>query len=281
MSTGSTAGWSLTSPTSRVALVAAHDRLTTDIHSLWLREPGLARRVRPGQFVNARCSAGPDPVLRRPISVADVTGAKLRLVFRVKGRGTALLAALRPGDGLDLFGPLGRPAPDLRNLDILVCGGGVGIAPLLFLARHLVKQNRVKAVLGARSRQELILAGEFAGLGIPVRFATDDGSRGHRGPVTDLIPDDTRYQIPDTRFRKSGQPSAVSRRPSAVFACGPKPMLAALVKKLHPVPVWGFIEERMGCGTGICYCCALPKKEGGYVRFCEEGPVVLLNEVRL
>jgi dihydroorotate dehydrogenase electron transfer subunit len=66
-----------------------------------------------------------------------------------------------------------------------------------------------------------------------------------------------------------------------VFACGPKPMLADLVRRLDPIPVWGFIEERMGCGTGICYCCALPKKGGGHVRFCEEGPVVRLNEVVL
>jgi len=249
--------------------VASHSQLTPDIHSLWLSEPWLARRVKQGQFVNVRCSAGPDPVLRRPISVADVRGTKLRLVFRVKGRGTAMLARFRNGDVIDLLGPLGRPAPLLANLDILVCGGGVGIAPLLFLTRQLKGRNRIVAALGARSRRELILVDEFRKLGVQVSIATDDGSRGHHGPVTDLV--SVSPQTPD--------PS--SQSPSVVYACGPKPMLAALVKKLHPVPVWGFIEERMGCGTGLCYCCALPRKGGGYVRFCEEGPVVLLNEVRL
>lgn len=264
----------MTSPTSRIARVAARSQLTPDIHSLWLEEPYLARRVKPGQFVNVRCSAGPDPVLRRPISVADVRGTKLRLVYRVKGRGTAMLARFRNGDVIDLLGPLGRPAPPLANLDILVCGGGVGIAPLLFLARQLKGTNRVAAALGARSRQELILVDEFRKLGVRVGVATDDGSSGHHGPVTDLAGNSIGY-------RETERPPAVRRRPSAAFACGPKPMLAALVRKLHPVPVWGFIEERMGCGTGVCYCCALPKKGGGYVRFCEEGPVVLLNEVEL
>jgi len=180
-----------------------------------------------------------------------------------------MLARFRNGDVIDLLGPLGRPAPLLANLDILVCGGGVGIAPLLFLTRQLKGRNRIVAALGARSRRELILVDEFRKLGVQVSIATDDGSRGHHGPVTDLV--SVSPQTPD--------PS--SQSPSVVYACGPKPMLAALVKKLHPVPVWGFIEERMGCGTGLCYCCALPRKGGGYVRFCEEGPVVLLNEVRL
>jgi dihydroorotate dehydrogenase electron transfer subunit len=110
----------------------------------------------------------------------------------------------------------------------------------------------------------LILLKEFRALDVPVTVATDDGSLGRRGFVTAL----------------AGPAVAEMTRP-LVMSCGPKAMLADLVRRLDPVPVWGFVEERMGCGTGICYCCALERKSGGYVRFCQDGPVVLLNEVKL
>ena len=248
--------------------------LCAGVFSFWLEAPDMARRVGPGQFLNVKVSSGLDPVLRRPISVCDVERNRVRLVFRVVGRGTALLSNVRTGDELDVLGPLGRPAPELHHKDVLLCGGGIGAAPLLFLARRLKRSNRLRAVIGARTKTELLLAREFRALGLPVSLATDDGSAGYKGMVTELAETQCRAQ-------KGGGRSAVSRQPSVVFACGPRPMLADLVKRLDPIPVWGFVEERMGCGTGICYCCALPKKGGGHVRFCEEGPVVRLNEVVL
>ena len=213
-------------------------------------------------------------MLRRPISVADVAGKRVRLVFRRVGRGTELLSHVRKGDELDVLGPLGRPAPETRGKDVLLCGGGIGAAPLLFLARRLAKANRLRVFIGARTRAELLLLREFRSVGAEVATATDDGSAGFHGVVTELVEAQVKRQ-------NTGRPSAVSRQPSAIFACGPRPMLADLVKRLDPIPIWGFVEERMGCGTGICYCCALPKKDGGHVRFCEEGPVVRLNEVVL
>jgi dihydroorotate dehydrogenase electron transfer subunit len=198
-------------------------------------------------------------------------------VFRVVGRGTSLLAHVRAGDEIDVLGPLGRPAPELHNKDVLLCGGGIGAAPLLFLARRLERTNRMRILLGARSRAELLLVREFRKLGAQVAIATDDGSAGFKGMVTELAEAEVRGQ--KSGNRKS---SIVNRQSSSVvFACGPRPMLADLVKRIDPIPVWGFVEERMGCGTGICYCCALPKKGGGHVRFCDEGPVVRLNEVVL
>jgi dihydroorotate dehydrogenase electron transfer subunit len=249
--------------------------LCAGVFSLWLEEPGIAHRVHPGQFLNVKVPNGLDPLLRRPISVCDVEPNRVRLVFRVVGRGTAMLARVRAGDELDVLGPLGRPAPKLHHKDVLLCGGGIGAAPLLFLARRLRRANRLQAVIGARTKAELLLTREFRALGLPVSLATDDGSAGHKGTVTELA---------EVRCQKSRvqSPESKAHRPSSVtFACGPRPMLADLVRRLDPVPVWGFVEERMGCGTGICYCCALPKKGGGHVRFCEEGPVVRLNEVVL
>lgn len=261
--------------------VSAARELCAGVFSLWLEAPDIARRVKPGQFLNVRVSSGLDPLLRRPISVCDVELSRVRLVFRVVGRGTALLARVRAGDELDVLGPLGRPAPELHHKEILLCGGGIGAAPLLFLGRRLRKANRLQVLLGARAKAELLLVKEFRALGIPVATATDDGSGGHKGMVTELAETQCRMQNAECRVQNGRRWSAVSGQPSAVFACGPRPMLADLVKRLDPIPIWGFVEERMGCGTGICYCCALPKKGGGQVRFCEEGPVVKLNEVVL
>lgn len=255
--------------------------LCAGVFSLWLDAPDIARRVRPGQFLNVKVFGGLDPLLRRPISVCDVERNCLRLVFRVVGRGTALLGRARAGDELDVLGPLGRPAPDLHQKDVLLCGGGIGIAPLLFLARKIKRANRLQVLLGARTKAELLLVKEFRALGAQVAIATDDGSAGFHGVVTELAEAEVRGQKAGVRRQNVGQRSAVGREPSTVFACGPRPMLADLVKRLDPIPVWGFVEERMGCGTGICYCCALPKRGGGHVRFCEEGPVVRLNEVVL
>ena len=242
--------------------ITSRRQLAPDIILLALDAPAFSRRIKPGQFLNIKVHDGPDPLLRRPISVCDADSGRLEIAFRVVGRGTALLARARTGDRLNILGPLGRPAPTPRNRNILLVGGGIGIAPLLFAARRLITANRVQTVLGARTSDQLILRSRFRKLGIKPAYATDDGSLGFHGPAIEpAVAAATRLDQP------------------LVFACGPKPMLAALVQSLDPVPVWGFIEERMGCGTGICYCCALPRKTGGWVRFCADGPVVLLNEV--
>jgi len=262
-------------------LVIGARQLCAGVFSVWLEAPEIARRVRPGQFLNVKVSSGPDPLLRRPISVCDVERNRVRLVFKVVGRGTELLSRLRVGDETDVLGPLGKPAPEPRGQDLLLCGGGIGTAPLLFLARRLKRANRLQVLVGARTKAELLLLREFRSLKVPVAVATDDGSAGHEGMVTELAESEFRSQNTEGRTQNGRRRSAVSRQPSVVFACGPKPMLADLVRRLDPIPVWGYVEERMGCGTGICYCCALPKKGGGHVRFCEEGPVVRLNEVVL
>lgn len=276
----------LTRPHRYSVPVTAKTWLTGDVASLWVRVPELAKPASPGQFLGLKAGPDADPLLRRPVSIADVLGDNLRLVFRVVGRGTELLSRLKPGDVLDVLGPLGRPAPLSRKLSaagrrLVLCGGGVGAAPLLFLARRLRMGPSLRVVLGARTKSQLILVKEFRSLGARVSVATDDGSAGYRGMVTDLVEKEFRTPNTGRRAQNKGRPSAVSRQPSAIAACGPRPMLRRLVQIADPIPVWGFVEERMGCGTGVCYCCALPRKNGGYVRFCQEGPVVLLNEVEL
>jgi dihydroorotate dehydrogenase electron transfer subunit len=232
----------------------------------------LARSVKAGQFLGVKAGAGQLHLLRRPISVADVRGENTRLVFRVVGRGTDLMSRARVGDEWDLLGPLGRPANFPRGHDVVLVGGGVGAAPLLLLARRAKRLNRVAVFLGARSAGELLLVREFGQLGVSVKVATDDGSRGFAGTVTELLESEVRSQKAEGRGQKA-------RR--VLYACGPKAMLADLARRLPDLDAWGFFEERMGCGTGICHCCALPRRGGGYVRFCQEGPVVRLSEVKL
>ncbi len=267
--------------TSRPALVVGRTWLTSDIVSIWIRETILARTVDPGQFLGVKPGLGPDPMLRRPLSVADVAGNRLRLIFQVRGRGTEMLARAKPGDYLDVLGPLGKPAPPLDQYRLVVCAGGVGAAPLLYYVRRMKKRRHTQVFLGARSKERLILVDEFQRTGVPVMVATDDGSAGYHGTVTELLVNRIRVQDPEGTGKKYGAQQTGGVKRLVVLACGPKPMLAELVCRLAPFPVWGYIEERMGCGTGICYCCALPRRDGGYTRFCQEGPVVLLNEVIL
>ena len=180
--------------------------LCAGVFSLWLEAPDIARRVRPGQFLNVKVSGGLDPLLRRPISVCDVERTRVRLVFRVAGRGTALLGLTRSRDELDVLGPLGRPAPELHNKDVLLCGGGIGIAPLLFLARRLKPANRLQVLLGARTRAELLLVKEFRALGMSVAVATDDGSAGFHGMVTELAEEEAKSQKAKAKPPEGGQP---------------------------------------------------------------------------
>ncbi len=239
--------------------------------SVELFEPQLAKKVQPGQFFGVKIPNSGELLLRRPISVADVKKHLFRLIFKVVGKGTTILSKAKSNDEWSLLGPLGKPAFLPDNREVFLVGGGVGAAPLLFLCRRLVQRNRVKVVLGARTKRGLILKEEFEELGVKVHVTTEDGSIGERGVVTTLT---------ERLVRTAGGSEAGGRGP-VVFACGPKEMLKDLNCRLKKVEVWGFFEERLGCGLGICYGCALPKKNGGYIRLCREGPVLPLREVLL
>lgn len=244
--------------------VAKTSWLTKDIVSVWVKVPKLIRKTKPGQFFGIKVNRREGLLLRRPLSVADVRGDLLRFIFKVVGKGTLELSKTKPGDEWDVLGPLGKPAPLVKNKEVVMCAGGVGAAPLLFLTRILREKNRVIALLGAKTAEELILVNDFQRLKAEVTLTTDDGTLGEKGLVTELV-----IKVIEDLVKP------------VVFACGPKSMLKFLMENVEQVPVWGFLEERMGCGVGICYCCAVRKRNGGYLRLCKEGPVVLLSKVRL
>ncbi len=236
------------------------------------QDPGA---VRPGQFwhVTPR-GESLDPLLRRPFSVYDVLeqAGLLKILFRTVGRGTRTLGALAPGNTLSVLGPLGNgftlPAGDAGQ--VLLIGGGAGAAPLYYLARKLKESGPAAAVLlGARNTRELVLRPALARLPLETEVATDDGSAGFHGPVTELL-----------RRRLHRRPL-----PREIFCCGPAAMMAAvlIVAREYGLPVQASLEEHMACGIGACMGCVFPAPAGPdtpqsgqprYRRLCREGPVV-------
>lgn len=236
-----------------------------------LEAPEIASKAVPGQFLHVRCADLQDPVLRRPLSIhfADPERGLAYVLYRVSGRGTALLARKKPGDHVDVMGPLGRgytiPAP---GVSAAVIAGGIGIAPLFFLLGEIKKvyaggTNSVPVFLGAATSGALLAAGQVRDMGFPLYIATDDGSTSYKGTVLEL-------------FKKEAGWRAFDR----VYACGPLPMLKGLAEYVGPGPeIEVSVEERMGCGVGACLSCACRATSGGYAHVCKDGPVFNLRDI--
>ncbi len=209
---------------------------------------------------------GEETLLRRPLSIhqIDKTKAKLALLFSVVGRGTHWLSQRNAGDKIDLLGTLGSGffvLPTSHNL--LLAAGGIGIAPLGFLAQEAVKQKHsVKLLMGAPTASQLypkhLLPPE-----IELITATEDGTAGEKGMLTDILPNFTGWA-------------------DQVFACGPMPMYKAMADKCHQLlkakPVQISLEMRMGCGLGVCYGCTV-KTKNGLKQVCKDGPVFDLEDI--
>ena len=257
---------------------------------------GCSKEQRPGQFVNIELDG---LFLRRPISVCDWKDGVLTLLYKLVGKGTALMATLQPGARLDVLCSLGNgfdiDIPALTRPDIpafarpLLVGGGIGTAPLYLLARRL-KERGVSptVILGFNTASEIIYEKEFKALGLRTLVTTVDGSYGTPGFVTDALPLLASVSEPSTVGASVSNPSTVGDSvsdPSTVgacgydycFACGPMPMLRALAPKLAS-PAQFSLEERMGCGTGICMGCTCPQLTGTK-RICKDGPVFRLDEI--
>lgn len=214
-----------------------------------------------------RCGQGPDPLLRRPLSIHRLgrEAPSLALLFSVEGLGTKWLAQREKGDVLDLIGPLGKGFEiESSACNLLLVGGGRGVAPLVALAEHaLALSKSVTLLLGAKS-SPLLYSGDLLPTGLEVVAATEDGSMGTKGVITDLLPD-------------------YLGGADQVFACGPIPMyksmLALSVKRVFEgKSVQVVLEQLLGCGVGACYGCTVPTKHGPKL-VCKDGPVFELGEV--
>ncbi len=247
-------------------------KLAPEVYYLELSAPELAERAQPGQFLHLKCGReGYDPLLRRPLSIfsIDVSRGTLGLLFRIRGRGTELLASRKPGEKLEVLGPAGRGFK-LKDQDkrLLVVAGGMGVAPLASLAQLAITEGRqVTMLLGAVNSEELVALNFLSSLGIKPRLATDDGSRGFKGQVTSLA--ERLLKVEDFDH---------------AYACGPRPMLRTLAQLAQDrgLVLQISLEERMGCGVGACLTCACAVHDGReriYQRVCSEGPVFSADEV--
>jgi dihydroorotate dehydrogenase electron transfer subunit len=230
--------------------------------------PCISANVKPGQFVNVRVSHSTDPLLPRPFSVYNTEGDNVEIIFNVVGKGTACLAAKRPGDIVDVVGPLGNPFSIESNgyKAAILVGGGLGVAPLPMAFRLLRKLGKhVTCLLGARTSSQLATMHLD-----PVDVATDDGSRGFHGTVVDLA----RH-----RFNKG----ELGR--GKIFACGPTPMLKAVAAfaKEHSFDCEVSLEGPMACGLGICQGCPveLAGNDNRYALMCKDGPVFDVRSIRI
>jgi dihydroorotate dehydrogenase electron transfer subunit len=293
------------------AKVAQNKQVIPDYFRMTLAAPSVAELARPGQFLHVRCGGTHDPLLRRPISIhaVDRQAGEVYILYRVAGKGTAMLAERRTGERISIIGPLGRgftiPGKDKR---VFAVSGGIGIAPLYFLLQELAGLG-IKATLfqGFATAEQILLVNEIRELGHNLELATDDGTMGFHGSVTKLFENHLQKGVfaPGVGSGENlhkGQLEQISKKDlfdkynrqqlenddsqsGCVFACGPYGMLKKVgeITAQWEIPCEVSMEERMGCGVGACLSCACKIKTGDggftYRRVCKEGPVFPSGEV--
>lgn len=223
-------------------------------HVLLKIETG-AEGSRPGQFVSIRVSHLNDPLLRRPFSIFNHEGGVISAVVKVVGRGTGILAGRLPGE-IDMLGPLGNGFTIRRGGRALIAGGGVGNAPLYYLARALAESGcDITFLYGARSRRYIYLQDLYRKCAGRFIVATDDGSEGTKGTVTEVAAS----LLAGERF-------------DMIYACGPAPMMRAMTALAKDTPIEISVENYFGCGIGLCSGCTIETADGPR-RACTDGPV--------
>lgn len=241
--------------------------LTPNIIQMTLKGGLVQQMNEPGQFVQLQIPDG-STLLRRPISIHQIHREELTfdIIFRIEGKGTAILSQLDLGETINVMGPLGHGFPiDAKGLAskkvACLIGGGIGTPPLYELSKRLNEQGvKVIHILGFNSEKECILDEDFAAFG-QTFVSTVDGSKGTKGFVTHVL-ENERIQA------------------DVYYACGPTPMLKSLQALNLTAPLYLSFEERMACGMGACYACVCKTKtDKGYKRVCKEGPVFLAEEV--
>ena len=272
----------------RTVAILENQPIARDTFRLRLDDLAMARLIRPGQFLMIRPASGNDPLLARPFALYDVardpegSPNAIDVVYLVIGRGTSTLSRLRPGDLVTIWGPLGNGFGPPPEGSVVFVAGGIGQTPFLALGRWWLgggdyggalpfpnKANSATLLYGVRSKDLAAGIDDFEAAGIAVELATDDGSAGHHGYVTDLL----------ARRLERGD------RPSRVIGCGPPAMLAvlsSLVEKYN-VPCDLSLENHMACGFGACFSCVAPIRQADgsadLRRVCVEGPIFPSRDV--
>jgi len=262
--------------------ILQNERIAQSTYKVRFEAPAIARRITPGQFVMLRIAGCDDPLLGRPLALYDTVLSPagepigLDIVYLVLGKMTARLSTMRPGQELDVWGPLGNGFPISTAKHLLLVAGGIGQTPFPAVAQEALgkrvygepnrtapRAERVTLLYGARSADYLAGIDDFQRIGIDLQISTDDGSRGHKGFVTDLLK------------RELSQPSPSLQ----ILCCGPELMMerVSAISIATGVPCLVSLETPMACGIGICFSCVAKVRVavGGwdYKRTCVEGPV--------
>lgn len=246
-----------------LALVLSNEALSRNIYLLTLKIDGQkAKSFKPGQFLKILLDdRRVDPLIPRPYTVHTLNGEILQILYQVVGKGTKALSMIRDGEVLKYLGPLGNPFPQEIEYPLALCAGGVGVAGFSFLIQRLPSSclSSVKLYYGAKTKEDLVRLNLFKELGVQLHLATEDGSLGKMGFVTELLEEDLKKQNIKT-----------------ILACGPLLMLKK-VKELaveYSTKAFLVMDTFLACGTGFCRGCVIPRKGGGYFHLCEDGPTL-------
>ncbi len=250
------------------AELLSNQKIQGEYFCLRLKAPAIAKKALPGEFVQVRISENTNPLLRRPFSIHSSDGSTVEIMYQVVGLATRILAKKQRGEYLDIIGPLGEgfnlSKEGFGEKTHILVAGGMGVAPLFFLAEKL-KKGKMIVLLGAKTKNHILCEREFKQLGCAVKVSTDDGSRGFQGRVTALL---------------GHLLSSIDHRLLAIYACGPTPMLkdVSQISCRLNIPAEISLEEHMACGIGACLGCAVNTRDG-YQRVCKEGPVFDADEI--
>ena len=253
---------------SEQVIIVTKEQLKNDIFKFGIKSEKMSNEALCGQFLEIRVNDDIEPFLRRPISIhkIDKENQILEFIFQVKGKGTEILSHKNVGDKISIMGPLGKGHFEFENYKkIAIIGGGIGVFPLYELAKQAKENAEVTTYLGFRSKDFVILENEFSGVSNKLVITTDDGSYKENGFAINYLKEDCKTEKPD-----------------CIYACGPLPMLKAVRDFAieNNIPAQVSLEERMGCGIGICLGCAVKDKHSeGYKHVCKDGPVFYVNDV--
>jgi len=250
------------------AIIVENRNIRKNYYLMKMESEYISTQARPGNFIMLAASKTSEPLLKRPFGILRVEPPYLWLYYEIVGKGTDLISRLNSGDTANVVGPLGNSFPDLREKNILMVGGGRGIAPIFYAIEHYTAAglyNNVFLIYGAKSRDDLNLLEELKERYLHRIFLyTDDGSAGNKGFVTSDIKDIIReHDI------------------GVTVSCGPDAMFEALYQTIGGAGTQNYVslEAMMGCGFGICYSCAVKTKAGEYKKVCTDGPVFKMEEI--